>query len=153
MSKYKRQKAKKSLRLESSRDLDPRLLEKCRKGCKEDPKKGELCAHVMQALDLPTDDRGAMVRKKGALKEFKQHMADSEDVEGSLRDLSVKLESFGLKEWEIQVLLAHDVLNFSFQDIRVQGGYTSVSAVLAIYDKALSKTKAGYSALEEAFDA
>lgn len=64
--------------------------------------------------------------------------------EEQMNALATRLLGFGLKPWEVEVLINKDIMKMSLKDIMRGGAYTSVGAVLRIYGLAKAKAKLAY---------
>lgn len=64
--------------------------------------------------------------------------------DAQLDELAERLYNFGLKDWEILVLLNKDVMGMTYGEINDAHGFTGVGAVYKIYKIAKEKAKLGY---------
>ncbi len=74
--------------------------------------------------------------------------AEHEQAE-ALTALTKKLASWGMELYQVQVLVAHDILRWTFKEIMEEYGWVSTRAVSKIYVRAKADAKVRYEKFEK----
>lgn len=136
------------------------MLERCEHGCNKGfdgkgptkrSKRYDICMHKAQKYKLPLDNHGKNYRNETAVSS--SSLEDNPDLKDgitqeSLEVLATTLLGFGLQDYEVDVVIAHDVLGYTLEEVTALAGYTNISATKRVYDLGVEKAKNGYAAFE-----